>query len=188
MTPHVPPTRTTHPDALPHVPGAFGSPGSSRGQLPGGFARSGQGRSGFGNGGFGNGSFGNGGFGNGGFGNGGFGGGMYEERTSPQTGYGGRNQPESRGFGEDDDESDSDDSESDEEMFFAVAGERAAQSTPTLTHTPNLPPKLTPFPFPPATEPEPKPPPEKSKSETLKQRGNEQMLKDDYVGAVRPAP
>ena len=91
---------------MPRVPGAFGSLGGSRGQLPGGFARSGQGRSGFGNG----------GFGNGGFGNGGFGGGMYEERTSPQTGYGGRDQAESRGFGEDDDESDdneSDDSDSD---------------------------------------------------------------------------
>ena len=112
---------------MPRVPGAFGSPGGSRGQLPGGFARSGQGRSGFGNGGFGNG-----GFGNGGFGNGGFGGGMYEERTSPQTGYGGRDQAESRGFGEDDDESDDNesDSESEEEMFFAVAGEHAPNPKP----------------------------------------------------------
>ena len=53
---------------MPRVPGAYGSPGGSRGQLPGGFARSGQGRSGFGNGGFGNGGFGKGGFGNGDFG------------------------------------------------------------------------------------------------------------------------
>lgn len=130
-------------DALPHVPGPFGGSGGSRGQLPGGFARSGQGRSGFGGGGLG---AGNGGFGNGGFGNGGFGGGMYEERPSPQTGYGGRGQPQSRGFGEDDDTDT--DSESEDEM----------------------------------------PQPGKPKSETLKERGNEQILKGDYLGAVRSAP
>ena len=57
---------------------------------------------------------------------------MYEERTSPQTGYGGRDQAESRGFGEDDDESDDNesDSESEEEMFFAVAGEHAPNPKP----------------------------------------------------------
>ena len=45
-------------------------------------------------------------------------------------------------------------------------------------------PKLTHLPLPLATEPKPEPQAEKSKSEALKQRGNEQMLKGDYVGAV----
>ena len=71
---------------------------------------------------------------------------MYEERPSPQTGYGGRGQTQSRFGEEDDDDSDSEG----EDGLPAAAG--------------------------------------KPKSEALKQRGNSQLVKGDYLGAVRYCP